>query len=168
MQGREGSWETASSTSGASARPALWGSRTESSPGLMSCFSPSGLKARTPVTMGPAGHCQQALLPPSTLGSDAQSHLPLPPPVRGESRGWGRKGRALVGVNPLPPPGLAAEGGPGGLPAAQKALCTADGAKSLLLPLLHLRGSGWAGSCVLCPSPGGALSLPLFHPPRSL
>lgn len=64
-------------------------------------------------------------------------------------RGGAGRGGPWWGVNPLPPPGLTAEGGPGGLLAAQKALCTADGAKSLLLPLLHLRGSrvGWGAVC---------------------
>lgn len=72
---------------------------------------------------------------------------------------WGRPRGAVVGVNPLPPPGLAAEGGPGGLPAAQKALCTADGAKSLLLPLFHLRGSR-LGRGAVCRAPAlGVLSL---------
>ena len=46
--------------------------------------------------MGLAGRCQQALLPPSTLGSDAQSHLPLPSPVRGEW-GVGQDGEGLGG-----------------------------------------------------------------------
>lgn len=83
----------------------------------------------------------------------------------GVRAGWGRPGRAVVGVNPLPPPGFAAEGGPGGLFAAQKALCTADGAKSLLLPLLHLRGSG-AGKGPVCRAP--ALGVHSYSLSRSL
>lgn len=75
--------------------------------------------------------------------------------------------RAMVGgANRFPPPGLAAQGGPGGLPAPQKALCTADGAKSLLLPLLHLRGSR-AGRGAVCRAPALGV-LFLSHSPAAL